>query len=290
MTVTNEITDFVDKNFWNQEKEFSKTYYYLDKYMMSTANCIPIEQLKFDVKENKTIWMLWLQGMGRMPALVKKSYESVKRNKPSDWDMILLTEDNLNNYIKLPDFIKEKFDNGIINRTFLSDIIRVELLSTYGGCWIDATVYCMDKIPRFMIEREMFVFKLKSVMADSVLKNSNWWISAKKDNELIQAMRAILHSYWQNESTVKNYFLFHIIMSKLIDENSTCKAIFEDIPYFNSGNAHVLFGKMHQIYNEDELEAIRTACVVQKLSNKVRYIRGDVYNYYEALLDGKLDK
>ncbi|MBQ7073583.1 hypothetical protein IJM86_00620 [bacterium] len=45
--------------------------------------------------------------------------------------MILLTRDNYENYIKLPEFILQKVKKKEISITHLSDIIRMALLKEY---------------------------------------------------------------------------------------------------------------------------------------------------------------
>lgn len=278
---------FIHKDYIRQEYEFSVAYRYLDKYRR--ANLYEVEQPDRNpaVTTNKTIWIMWLQGIENAPGLVKKCCESIRRNKPDDFQVVLLTLHNISEYVKLPDFIWDKYDRGMIFAAHLSDVIRLELLAAYGGCWIDATVYCGDKIPSYMLS-DMFMFKLESVLSVPVIKMSNWWLAADAENRIIHATRHMLHEYWKYEEQLCNYFVFHIIMSKVIDEDSACQAIFQGIPYFNSRNAHVLQGKMGMQYSQAEWEMIKKSSLVQKLSHKTRYIQGDGYNYYTALLEDKL--
>lgn len=93
-----------------------------------------------------------------------------------------------------------------------------------GGCWIDATVFVGDRIPAYMLS-DMFMFKLESVLSNPVIKMSNWWMAANAENRIIHATRHMLYDYWRNEDRLGNYFLFHLIMSRLIDEDSAYQAI-----------------------------------------------------------------
>lgn len=280
------LDQFVHGDFIAQELDFSESYKYLDLYMDFNREAVQRTDIKRNksVKFNHTIWIYWMQGMENAPRLVQKCYESVYRNKPQDFEIILLTDRNLNQYIDLPDYIQDKYEKGYITITHLSDVIRLELLHTYGGCWIDATVFCSGKIPEYMLKGDMFVFKLASVLTDPVLKMSSWWISVVQGNRLIDLTRQALYKYWQSETSICNYFLFHIIMSKLIDENWECRDIFQRIPYFNSGHAHVLQGKLGAEYKEEEWQTIKNIASVHKLTYKRRYLQGDIYNYYMALL------
>lgn len=279
---------FIHKDYIRQEYEFSSFYRYLDKYRR--ADLYEVERLGRNTTAvvDKTIWVMWLQGIEKAPELVKKCCDSIDKNKPDGFQTILLTLHNLSEYITLPDYIWEKYNGGIISSTHLSDIIRIELLATYGGCWIDATVFCGDKIPAYMLS-DMFMFKLESVLSSPVIKISSWWMSANAENRIIHAARHMLYEYWKYEERLHSYFLLHIIMSKVIDEDSACQAIFQSIPYFNSRNAHVLQGKLGMQHSDAEWQIIKRSSAIQKLSYKTRYIQGDGYNYYTALLEGKLN-
>lgn len=278
---------FVHPEFIREELVYSEVYYYLDRYM--DQEIFTVSDLKGNpaVKQNHVIWVLWLLGMENAPKLVQKCYESVCRNKPEDFEVVLLSKKNLDQYIHLPDYVLKKHEEGSLSYTHLSDIIRLELLCTYGGCWIDATVYCSGAIPRYMVSRDAFMFKA-SRMDDPVLKMSSWWLASDKNNRLMHATRKVWYRFWEQENSVRNYYLIHIIMSKIIDEDTACNIIFRNIPSFNNENPHVLFGKLGMEFDEEEWEIIKDISTVHKLSYKRRYLQGDIYNYYMALMDGKL--
>ncbi len=283
-----DFEQFIHSDFIEQELRFSEVYHYLDKYVAKDMYFIEEFMGNPDVKDNRTIWLMWMQGLEDAPDVIKKCCSSIYKNKPEDYNIILLTSHNMHNYINLPDYIWEKYNKSIISATHLSDIIRLELLVTYGGCWIDATVFCSNKIPEYMLS-DMFLFKLDSVLSTTVIKMSSWWLAADKNNRIIHAARYMLYEYWKSEISLCDYYLLHIIMSKVIDEDSACKAIFNEIPFFNSANAQVLVGKLGLQYSKNQWDILRDSFFIQKLTYKKRYIKGDVYNYYMALLDGKLD-
>lgn len=279
---------FVHEEYIAQELRFSELYHYLDQY--ATKDIYNIEDLAGNAKveNSRIIWIMWMQGMENAPEIIKKCYDSILKNKPENYNVILLSDENVRDYVNLPDYIWDKYDKKIISETHLSDIIRLELLAAYGGCWIDATVFCNSAIPEYMLS-DMFLFKLSSVLSKPVIQMSSWWLAADKKNRIIHAARHILHEYWKNEMFLRDYYLLHIIMSKIIDEDSSCRSIFQDIPFFNSANAQTLVNKLGQPYSEKQWNILKDISLVQKLTYKKRYIKGDVYNYYMALLEGKLD-
>lgn len=278
--------NYVHKDLIRREWKQSKVYHYLDRYIDDATYSVADLEGRENVKYNQTIWILWMQGMEHAPKLVQKCFDSICRNKPDGFDVVVLSNENLEEYIHLPQYIIEKYAKVYITTAMLSDIIRLELLCTYGGVWIDATVFCSGRIPDYMVS-DMFLFK-GSMMDSTVIKMSSWWLCADRRNRIVHATRNVLLSFWEKENDSYDYFLFHIAMSKLIDENSGFNAIYWGIPYFNNGNPHVLQGKLDKGFDEREWEIIKDASVVHKLTHKKRYLRGDIYNYYQALVDDKL--
>lgn len=269
------------------ELEYRNVYNYLDKYIKHLSEPEAFYQVNPNVKENKTIWILWYQGMELAPKLVQQCYNSVQRNKPEDFDLILLTNENINDYVQFPAYIWEKFNEGIISKTHLSDIIRAELLSEYGGCWIDATIYCSEMIPSYMLSGDMFVFKW-SLMDKSILKMSSWFIYSNKASGIIRDLRNLLFAYWKEEFHIRHYYLFHIMFSKVIDGNSFNRAAFNGMPYFCNSNPHALYGKLSQEFSIEQWDIVKAASPIHKLSYKRKYLQGDIYSFYMALIENKL--
>lgn len=90
------------------------------------------------------IWICWWQGLDNAPEIVKACVESIKRYA-GDYEVICITEENYKNYVTFPKWIEEKRKQNIISRTIYSDLLRMNLLSTYGGLWIDSTFFCTSK-------------------------------------------------------------------------------------------------------------------------------------------------
>lgn len=83
------------------------------------------------------IWTMWWQGYKQAPAIVKCCIESMKRYNEGVC-ITVIDASNYEEYISIPFYIEEKFRQGMISVTHLSDIIRMKLISKYGGLWIDA--------------------------------------------------------------------------------------------------------------------------------------------------------
>ena len=92
------------------------------------------------------IWSMWWQGTDNLPEVVKMCFREIQKHRGSH-PFTIITEDNYGDYISLPEYITDGLNNGTISRTHFSDIVRMYLLSRYGGMWIDATVLVTRDIP-----------------------------------------------------------------------------------------------------------------------------------------------
>ena len=51
---------------------------------------------------------------------------------------------------------------GTISNTHFSDLIRLNLLNQYGGTWIDSTCLQTEKIPDYIKNSNLFLYKFIS--------------------------------------------------------------------------------------------------------------------------------
>ena len=63
------------------------------------------------------------------------------KKNAGDHRVIILTEDNYKQYVNIPEWLEEKKNKGVISRTHFSDVLRLTLLSHYGGLWLDSTFF-----------------------------------------------------------------------------------------------------------------------------------------------------
>ena len=150
--------------------------------------------IKFDkdyVEQKKElsnkVWICWFQGIENAPEIVRKCYDSVKNNLKNK-EIILITEKNLNEYVHFPEYIMEKWKKGIITNTHMTDLLRLELLTKYGGMWLDATVFCsrnIEEIPQYYFDSDLFMYQcLKPGRDGHAIYMSSWLLSAKSNNKI----------------------------------------------------------------------------------------------------------
>lgn len=157
-------------------------------------------------KEYK-IWQYWDTGIENAPDIVKACMASVEKYK-GDIERILLTENTIKDYVKIPDYIYELKAKKVISPAHFSDILRTYLLYEHGGCWIDATVLLTAPLPDFIRWSELFVFQNDKENDADGLNMANYFISSKGKSIIIAKMKKFLDNYWKNNHRAINYFFY----------------------------------------------------------------------------------
>lgn len=249
-----------------------------------------LEYFKYDSnfphETSNRVWVCWLQGMEKAPGIVKKCYESVLKNMP-DKEVILLTDNNIKDYVQFPDYIQEKYEKGFITRTHMTDLLRLELLIRYGGMWLDATVFCSSsKIPDYFFDSDLFFYQLLKPGRDGNSSYiSSWLMTAKTNNRILMATRELCYAYWKDNNEMWDYFLLHdfmgIVMEKYEDE---WKKV---IPRDNA-TPHELLLRLFEPYDERICEAIKSQTPFHKLTYKMtEEERNRTGTFFSALMEDR---
>lgn len=214
------------------------------------------------------VWICWFQGIENAPTLVQRCYQSLKENF-TEHEIVLITSDNMHEYVQFPEYIIDKWKKGIITHTHLTDLLRLELLIRYGGVWLDATVLCTEKesnIPRYFFESDLFMFQsLKPGRDGKSFYISSWLMSAKSNNKVLMATRTLCYEYWKESNSMVDYFLLHAFISIVLEKyEEDWKAI---IPRDNA-TPHVLLLRLFDKYDEDIWDNIKLQTPFHKLTYK----------------------
>lgn len=215
-----------------------------------------IEKYKFSVKKKfdneKIIWQYRGQGIeaSNMPEIIHICFNSVDKYK-GDYTVIRLSDTTISEYIDLPDFVRQKRENQAFTRTFFSDLLRVALLSTYGGVWLDATILLTDNLPNKYAEMDFFMFqrsdeeKHKKYWENVYAYYFDWHpqfkvkmlssiLFAKKGDKVIISLQDLMLYYWKTQDTLFDYFVFQILFHELINgklSGYNCPVVNDCIPH-----------------------------------------------------------
>lgn len=195
----------------------------------------------------KVVWTCWLQGEEETPRLVKACWNSVRAALP-DYDVRIVTAANFGEWVALPDHVVRKYRRGIIPPALFSDILRLALLVRHGGTWLDASVLCTGFPNEELRERwenivaaDLCVFRYFRRGSGEAEGLSNWFISARRGNAVLAAVRDTLCAYWADYDCTVNYYVCHLFLGTLLRNHPEVLA---DMPRENSRHSLLLGGAL----------------------------------------------
>tara|TARA_R110002051_G_scaffold11260_1_gene41206 strand:- start:773 stop:2194 length:1422 start_codon:yes stop_codon:yes gene_type:complete len=111
----------------------------------------PIKKYTSDNLVSKRIWIYWAQGWDEAPEICKLCKDSWIKLNPT-WEVVSLDRDSLRQFI--PDDTYSKILK-FATHTTQSDVIRLYLVSRYGGLWTDATNICNHPLDDWLVESRL---------------------------------------------------------------------------------------------------------------------------------------
>lgn len=215
----------------NEEKHH-RILKYLEPLFLDVFRSVPNkERVQESISNDCPIWVLWWQGHENAPLIVQRCVESIKRNFGGH-SLHLLSKDNLEEYIQLPDFIKQKVDNGAITLTHLSDIIRMALLAKYGGFWIDSTVFVTKPIKGY----DLPFYSIRQHCSNPrYVDNGNGWtayfIATCPNSIVAETIYKFFLAYWRTHDVLIDYYLVDYAITLCKMHIPQMKQWLESIPY-----------------------------------------------------------
>lgn len=187
------------------------------------------EHFAFEAKKafdtDRIIWQYWAQGYDEVPEVVRTCLDSVEEYT-GDYTLVRLTDANLSEYLDLPDFVQAK--RSLYSRAHFSDLLRLMLLKTYGGVWMDATILMTAPIPGDWAESDFLVFRRDPNEPDyKYWRNTyayyfgwakgfrvnmlNSFIIAQKENRTVSDLCDLMLLWWREHDALPDYFFFQIL-------------------------------------------------------------------------------
>lgn len=221
------------------------------------------------------IWFCWFQGIENAPDIVKICQKSLEENIDKDKQEIhYITLKNVDQYIKIPKHIKEKFEKNIISYTFYSDFIRTAILAKYGGFWIDSTVLVTENISSLCnyeyytkksdrIEDNFGNYLIQGRFAIHLLKLDN-------DNMLINFLYDALYLYYKKFNIPVDYFMTNLIVDIAYNNLKEVRKMMDELPVNDRGLEARLCENLNNKFSQTEYDVYCQNMPFQKLSNKLK--------------------
>lgn len=244
-----------------------------------------------DERLKNKIWICWWQGLDNAPEIVKACVASIKRNA-GQYEVICITDDNYTDYVTFPSWVEKKREKNIISRTIYSDLLRFNLLSTYGGIWIDSTFFCTDKCFENYMKLPLWSIKRPNYLHCSVACGyfANYSLGCTYENRWIFAViRDFLYNYWKENDKLIDYLLtdYVIVLAQRHDKliNETFRKIDPNNTYCDE-----LYKVLGQPYDDETWKRISKDTVLYKLTWKQNFAKAvdGKETFYGKLIKGDL--
>lgn len=177
------------------------------------------------IQNDSPIWIFWWQGEETMPPIVKSCYRSVLRNAEKH-PVILITENNIMEYVNIPEYIYEKVESKKMTLTHFSDNLRENLLYEHGGIWMDATIYMSAPFSEEMYNYEYYSIK----GAFEEWEWTGFFQASGKGNVFAKAVSHLFNCYWKEHDCLISYLLIDCLLAVARKHSADIDKMVNELP------------------------------------------------------------
>lgn len=267
---------------------------YLEHCYSDFAGTYDFDHVPLDDSPNMedVIWVCWWQGEQQAPPIVKRCIETIRKNAPGH-KVVIITEDNYKDYVSFPEWVEEKRKAGVFSRTHYSDLLRLTLLSKYGGVWIDSTFFCTGgKLeeyfawPLWSIKRPDY---LHASVASGYFAGYSWHCNYE-DRYIFAIIRDLAFEYWRKYDFLVDYLLVDYWVVLAQRYSGRVAEAFKNIQP-NNPLCDELYKILGDPYDARKWEELKKDTGLFKLTWKQTYplSKDGKKTFYGMLLDGELE-
>ncbi len=226
-------------------------------------------------EQKKTIiWCCWWQGEEQMPEVVRLCHNRLKQVIPADKaELRLITLENYRDLVSIPKHIIEKFERGIITMATMSDVLRFALLETYGGYWIDATVFFTGEIPEQYFSGDFFCQRMagRTDLAEREACRCRWCgfsMAGPKGNPVFRYMSRAFDFWYRTQNDIIDYVLIDYMLWTGYTQIPQIRRIIDAVPD-NNEDIFEMYQVLNQPYSPELYESLTRRNVMHKLTYKM---------------------
>lgn len=221
------------------------------------------------IGETSPLWVCWWQGEADMPPIARACLHSL-RMQAGRHPVTLITKANFREFVDFPDYILRKLSEGNISLTHFSDLLRVSLLSRYGGIWADATLLLPGPAVDSFIRPDATFWSCHHRPIYHNISRGGWvgffW-ACGKGHPLPSFIRDLLFKYWDTYDRLVEYLLIDYCFAIARAHIPAIHDMIEALPLTTMGP---LGKRLAEPYDPQEWEAYRRDFDFHKLSYKAR--------------------
>lgn len=214
------------------------------------------------------IFSYWRQGWDSTPAVVDVC-KRVSKHWHGD-NLVLLDQNNEKDWVNTREVIPS-FPSDIPVQAY-SDILRLSLLRTYGGCWADATVLFTKPLD---LDINLFVASNRWYRVHS------WFLQFEQDSLFLKEWIEETRKYWHKRVQYDTYFWVMVLAAKVLKKYNikTRRYVYEEYPFFYNGDE--LRRLTHKRATDEFKRTVNlNATSVAKLNYKIADKRGSIGAYF----------
>lgn len=237
----------------------------------------------------KTIWLLWLEGWDKAPYIVKECAKSWRYQNP-DWNIEYLSYSNIDDFLSI-----RHLHTSTVTPQAKSDIIRLALLTEYGGVWADATLACMQPLDNWvygaLAPSGFWAYQGTGWPPPKIINHTNaiypasWFMVSTRNNYIVRMWNEAADSYWTRKASTSDYFWMDRLFRDILASNRMVQSLWGQTPYLSCEDpysSHMFAGKTHWKMNvRDKVVLMSNPPFVLKLSHK-QVPKRESYLYYRT--------
>lgn len=265
---------------------------YLSRYY---KRCNKTQYISSKNKYKNCIWTAWLQGEDNAPEVIRLTIAS-KYKCANGHDVIVLTNENIGNYISVPEPIQIKYNNGKLGNAHYSDIVRMMILAKYGGVWLDATMLLHEPLDEKAFSSSFYSIGFNKEYS-KYISNNRWIVSiigGNSNSKYLKLISIMLNSYWIEHEVPIDYFVFDYLIALIYENDDTFKQIVNSLPkmtYYSNDISSIINEK----YDKETFSKYMLENHIYRLTYKQNYIKynsnQEITNYgylFNTMLEDKL--
>ena len=244
------------------------------------------------------IWTMWQQGEAQMPETVRASMKTIKDfAERNGCEFILLTNENLVDFIDIPTDIIEKYKRKELTAAHYSDIIRFSLLYQYGGIWMDATLFVSPYATVDMFKGDFFSLNHPPIHADEIeraigdFKWSSFFLAGKKEKSYFKHIRDLYIYFIRKYPVFIHYLMLDYFILSEYTSNSEFRFLVDQLPVLEPAEKMwFLRDKANDIFDENVWTEVLKTTPIMKTTYKINPEELIPQSYLYKLFYGELNE
>ena len=180
----------------------------------------------------RRIFMIWKQGLGRAPELVRISHASWLRANPG-WEIVMLDDTTLADWVDMSDI------HPSLPIVTQADAIRLRLLSQHGGVWADSTTLCLRPLDDWL-GRHLATGFFAFAPASRTRPVASWFMAGRPGAPVLEIWRKTFDSYIRGRSRRGGYYCLHHTFDYLLRTDRRFRAAWAATPQLSADGPHML--------------------------------------------------